>query len=239
MTAVARRKPFKLVNIVPEQSLHEAVAVLRRYIWTDAADRMVQAGYERGDDARVIAARIGVTPSAVHNRAKILGQPHRRKNRTMEQRFWDYVSPEPNSGCWLWDGSYDRKGYGQLRIAAEGPGALRYATHIALELAGRPVPPRFQACHRCDVSSCVNPSHLFIGTPQQNTDDMISKGRMRAKLGPRGSNVFGAKLHESDIPNIRLRLAAGETLRSIGSDYGVSEALISAVRLRKIWRHVD
>lgn len=209
-----------------------------RRTWTDATDEMVRAGYERGDDVRTIAVRIGVTANAVHNHARILGQAHRRKNRTLEQRFSDFISPEPNSGCWLWDGAYDRKGYGQLRVAIKGSASLRYATHIALELAGRPVPPGFLACHHCDVKSCVNPSHLFIGTAQQNTDDMISKGRMRATLGPRGSNISSAKLHESDIPEIRFRLADGDTLGSIGSDYGITKSAVSCIRRGKTWRHV-
>ena len=99
----------------------------------------------------------------------------------------DYVSCEPNSGCWLWDGSYDRKDYGQLRVARRGAGSLRPATHIALELAGRSVPVGKLVCHHCDVPACVNPGHLFIGTARDNTQDMMRKGRNSpppiAKLG--------------------------------------------------------
>jgi len=150
-----------------------------RYVWTEAMDSVVRNGYKRGDDARVIAARLGITLFSVSNQARLLGLTHRRYSRTLEQRFWDYVSCEPNSGCWLWEGSRDRKGYGQLRISHSGPRSLRYATHISLELDGRPVPAGMLACHTCDIPSCVNPDHLFIGTPLQNTADMIAKGRER------------------------------------------------------------
>jgi hypothetical protein len=81
--------------------------------------------------------------------------------------------PEPNSGCWLWLGSVDRKGYGSLRVA----GQLKRATHVSLALAGSSIPSGMYVLHRCDVPGCVNPDHLFIGTLKDNTQDMIRKGR--------------------------------------------------------------
>jgi len=145
----------------------------QRYVWTDATDDVVRSGYERGDPVSEIAARLGRTTVAVSVHAQALGLRHRYSQRTLADRFMDYVLPEPNSGCWLWTGSRDRKGYGQLRI----DGGLKYATHVSLALAGRQVPTGLQACHRCDNPGCVNAEHLFIGTQKDNTADMIRKGR--------------------------------------------------------------
>lgn len=102
------------------------------------------------------------------------------RSGTVTERFWRFVSPEPNTGCWLWDGSVDTHGYGQLRVKQKGSGSLAYATHISLAMDGRPVPPGLCACHRCDVPACVNPEHLFPGTQRDNIRDAMAKGRHRA-----------------------------------------------------------
>ena len=145
-----------------------------RYVWTDAADDVVRKGYERGDPVSEIAARLGRTTVAVAVHAKqALGLRHRNSQRTLAEQFMDHVAPEPNSGCWLWIGSIDHKGYGGLRVAGE----LKRATHVSLAVAGTFIPAGMCVLHRCDVPACVNPDHLFVGTLKDNTQDMIRKGR--------------------------------------------------------------
>jgi hypothetical protein len=93
---------------------------------------------------------------------------------SIEERFQKHTIPEPNSGCLLWTGSCDQKGYAQLRISEK---QLKYASHVALELAGRPLPKGLLALHHCDNPYCVNADHLFAGTQKDNIADMMSKGR--------------------------------------------------------------
>lgn len=81
----------------------------------------------------------------------------------MEARFMDKVSPEPNSGCWLWTAACDKDGYGLFK-ADRLQGAHRYA----FELFKGEIPKGLQIDHLCKVRCCVNPDHLEAVTFQEN-----------------------------------------------------------------------
>ena len=83
--------------------------------------------------------------------------------------------PEPNSGCLLWIAGTNHKGYGVLNLDGK---ALK-AHRVAWAHRYGPIPPRLQVCHKCDVRSCINTDHLFLGTNRDNVLDMIRKGRGR------------------------------------------------------------
>lgn len=101
----------------------------------------------------------------------------------IEDRFWQHVMPEPNSGCWLWDGYIDSRGYGRIGLGGRG-GGMTGAHRISLKIAGVEVPNDKLVLHKCDVPACVNPEHLFVGTQADNINDMHRKGRRIYSASP-------------------------------------------------------
>lgn len=93
----------------------------------------------------------------------------------LKERFMQYVSPEPNSGCWLWTGQIGDDGYGRFEI----DGGPKRAHRVSFEMFIGPIPDGIDCCHTCDVRPCVCPDHLFSGTRNDNNIDMARKERGR------------------------------------------------------------
>jgi hypothetical protein len=77
------------------------------------------------------------------------------------------------SGCWLWNQSVDPRGYG---IATIGKKTFKMHRFTAQYLKGLNIQGLF-VCHTCDMPGCINPEHLWVGTHQENMNDMVSKNR--------------------------------------------------------------
>jgi len=102
-----------------------------------------------------------------------------------------YVSPEPNSGCWLWEGALTSAGYGHMGRGGTNGGSGT-VHRLMWEMENGPAPEGMWVLHRCDVRACCNPAHLFLGTPLDNMRDMHAKGRGRIESGPA---AIAAKTH--------------------------------------------
>jgi hypothetical protein len=150
---------------------------------------------------------------------------------TLADRLWRKSIPEPNSGCLLWLGAADRFGYGTI-----WDGKIRWKTHrLAFVLKRGPIPDGMHVCHHCDNPYCINPDHLFLGTPADNAADKVQKGRARGNptAGERHSQ---ARLTATAVLEIRRRYGAGESQRALASAYGVGKTTIQDIVSLKKWR---
>jgi hypothetical protein len=177
-----------------------------------------------------------------------------------EARFWSHV--DKSGECWLWTASCTKGGYGTFSPTH----ATRELAHrFAYALTHGPIPEGMHVLHNCpggDNPACCNPAHLWLGTPAQNSADMVAKGRsltgnrhparlhpermqrgdrhylrLHPEKHPRGERHPNAKLTEDQVREIRA-LAKTMTQRSIARQYGLPEGTISRIILRRSWRHV-
>jgi HNH endonuclease len=153
--------------------------------------------------------------------------------RPIEVRFWPKVSPEPNTGCWLWAGAVNSAGYGKIGL----PGDKTEDAHRVSWRLTRGDPGAMSVLHKCDVPACVNPAHLFLGTQADNMQDMIAKGR-RTRSGCKGEDQPNAKLTESSVRSIRARYLAGEPAKKLAAEFGIVPDYVSQLARRKAWRHI-
>lgn len=108
------------------------------------------------------------------------------KHASYEERFFEKVNK--TDSCWLWTAALNSRDYGSFTYERKRMSAHRFSY---MYFVGELVPGLF-VCHSCDVRHCVNPAHLFLGSAQDNHDDMISKGR---SAFAKGASQYQVKSH--------------------------------------------
>lgn len=138
--------------------------------------------------------------------------------------------PEPNSGCWIWIGATwgGGKKYGSIHYQAK-----TYSAHVFSYLIHKgKIPNGLIVRHTCDVTFCVNPEHLILGTHQDNADDRQARGRTVVMRGEK--NGF-AKLTPEKVLAIR---ADPRSQKKIAVDYGVCQMTVCYIKSKKLWGHL-
>ena len=170
---------------------------------------------------------------------------YERKRKSIRERFEEKINkdgpvqPHMDTACWEWTAGKSRQGYG--RLFELNTGQLR-AHRVSWVLHnGEPIPEGLLVLHECDNPSCVNPAHLFLGTYQNNTDDMIRKrrGYFPGVKNPRGSQNGMAKLTEDQVLQIReLYQSTQFTQVELGNRFGITNSVINKIVNRNSWSHI-
>lgn len=164
-----------------------------------------------------------------------------------EAEFWSRA-PKNAAGCMIWQRAVLKgPGYGHLGWRGKAWTAHR----LAWTLTYGPIPEGLFVCHKCDVRTCINPEHLFLGTPDDNAKDMVVKGRTNTpavknrtlgnRVTARGETSGMSKLTEADV--LEIRREAAERPRwgiqtELGKRFGVHSSTIAAIISRKAWQHI-
>ena len=150
-------------------------------------------------------------------------------HRPLAERFHEKYMPEPMSGCWLWTGGTNERGYGIIGVTAyKGDKAHR----VSWRIHRGDIPEGVNVLHRCDVPACVNPEHLFLGTLRDNMRDCVAKGR-NFLPDNRGERSVSAILDWEKVSDIRTRRV---TQIQYAELYGVSRSTVNQVQRNAIWK---
>lgn len=146
-----------------------------------------------------------------------------KRRKPPEERFWKQV--KKGDGCWIWTAARNNKGYGRFGVI---PGKGIQAHRYSFELHKGEIKDGLFVLHKCDNPACVNPDHLFVGTNQDNRDDMCNKGRQSSKL---------TKMNKEKILKIR-SLNGKMNNTKIAAKFGTTKEYIGEIMRRKVWKHI-
>jgi len=144
----------------------------------------------------------------------------------LKTAFYRKANIKPENQCWTWSGCSDKDGYPIVTFKGK---SIR-ANRAAIVLSGRIIQDDEYACHTCGNQWCVNPSHIYPGSPKENSADKFLHGTQ-----PLGEKCAAAKLTADKVVEIRKSRMSQQCLAEI---YGVTRSNISMIKSRKTWRHV-
>ena len=145
-------------------------------------------------------------------------------NLTLSARLLRRKRIIPETGCWEWQGALT-VGYGRIKVA----GAVLLTHRLAYEVFVWPIHGDLHVCHRCDNRRCINPQHLFLGTPKDNMQDCIAKGRFVVNGFPRGEKHYAARLTDQEIAEIR-SVPKGKGTNELAAKYKISARYVRQLR---------
>jgi len=146
-------------------------------------------------------------------------------------------------GCMYW------RGRQQVYGTVAWDDRIRKVHRLIFEIIHGPIAPGLCVCHHCDTPGCINPEHLYAGTPSQNMRDMVLRRRNPALItssqahfhsgrAPRGEEASGAKLSEEGARAVLRDHRAGMSTKKLMEKYGLSRPSVQGLLRGTTWRHL-
>jgi hypothetical protein len=139
-------------------------------------------------------------------------------------RILKHSEPITEVGCWIWMGAVSNAGYGLCNSEKVKTAS---AHRVAYEAFIGKIPEGMVVAHACDNRLCVNPSHLWLATHKQNSQDMVKKSR-----SAKGEKCGKSKLNNEQVEFIR---QSNLSHRKLGEMFNVSHVNIGYVKRGATW----
>lgn len=152
--------------------------------------------------------------------------------KSVQDKFNSQIKINVVTGCHEWQGYCDKDGYGRFRFG----GKKQRSNRVMWLLIHGEIPDNLFVLHHCDNPKCVNIDHLWLGTHLDNMADRNKKNRQAHTVGNMNNS---AKLTEKDVKEIRLLLRSGIFQETIAKEFNVTQQLISRIRNKKAWKHLE
>ncbi len=153
------------------------------------------------------------------------------------RKFWSRVVIGDPRQCWECLGVCVGKGYGQFAMD-HGIYKIRARAHrFAWRITYGAIPDGLLVCHNCDNPKCCNPRHLFLGTPSDNMQDMVGKGRHRST--PRRPGLAGRKLTDDQVRHVRKMLVAGTAAEDLSRQLNISTRTVWDIAKGRTWKKLS
>ena len=133
--------------------------------------------------------------------------------------------------CWIWKRGKDKDGYGQCCRLGECK-----AHRVSYRVFKGPIEKGICVCHECDISACVNPEHLWLGSRTANNLDMVAKGRQTKLAGERHGM---ARLSEAQIREMHHLYLEGFPQRIIAERFGITSSYAGSILRGDFWKHLS
>lgn len=148
----------------------------------------------------------------------------------------DVSSPHVTTPCWHWVGSVSDSGYGTFQ---HPDGRTMRAHREAYKFCIGPIPKGHVLMHMCDNPVCVNPFHHATGTPSENMQDMVEKGRNRNQTTGKGEKNSQASFTEREVRRIKIEYNHGYTPARLAKKYKRPLSTIKDIVYGKTWTHIE
>ena len=146
---------------------------------------------------------------------------------SIAERMDAKVMPVTECGCHIWLGATGgHMGYGHIKVN----GRVENTHRVSWELYRGKVPDGMNVLHTCDIPTCVNPDHLFIGDHRANMDDKKSKRR-----APHGSKHHKRVVSEKEVIEIR---SSAASVSELAARFSLGYGTVWQIKNQKRWKYV-